>query len=340
MRTNFCKSKIIVVVVLVLFGSMLVAETTPASSDSSRRRTAPGQGTNESNGLNQASATGAEPAAGVKSAGSNAQPAAREYAAQKPEKKKKKFPWLFAVATLVVGVVIYYFVVLNKKYTLTTTVGAGVSGTPETGSVKYKKKTAVNYSYAAASGYANLAVTLDGAPVAASGTVTMDKDHALSASATQTYVLAVAKYMGVNGTPDTGMYTYASGTVVNYNYVLASNYSNLAVKLDGAAVAGSGTFAMNGNHALTANATFNDPNTTYTLVVQFWNGNGTGTPAAGTYTYPKGTIVNYDYYGTSTYPYISVYIDGVDTCFKKLPTHCTGTIVMDTNRIVGVQAGL
>jgi len=352
MSTHFWKSKILIAVVIGLFSLMMVAETMPSTKDSSSRRTAQGNGRNGSEELNQAAAepqptpTAAaskeETAKGMKNAESHSQPTVREYAAPKPPlKKKKRFPWLLAVAaTLVVGAAIYYFVMLNKKYTLTTTVGTGVSGTPAAGSVKYKKKTVVNYNYAAADGYTNLVVTLDGAPVAASGTVTMDKDHTLSASATQTYVLAVAKYIGVNGTPDTGMYTYASGTVINYNYVLASNYINLVVKLDDAAVAASGTFVMNGNHAMTANATYNGPNVTYTLTVEFWNGHGTGTPAAGTYSYPSGTIVNYDYYGTASYPYVSVYIDMVDTCFQKLPTHCTGTILMNKNRSVGVQGGL
>ncbi|MCX6554895.1 MAG: hypothetical protein NTZ12_07775 [Candidatus Aminicenantes bacterium] len=289
-----------------------------------------------------AAASREETAKGMKNAESHSQPTVREYAAPKPPlKKKKRFPWLLAVAaTLVVGAAIYYFVMLNKKYTLTTTVGTGVSGTPAAGSVKYKKKTVVNYNYAAADGYTNLVVTLDGAPVAASGTVTMDKDHTLSASATQTYVLAVAKYIGVNGTPETGTYAYASGASVSYNYSLASNYIDLVVKIDNVAATASGTIVMNGNHALNASASFDDPNATYTLVVTFWNYNATGSPAQGTYQYAKGTIVNYDYYGTASYPYVSVYIDMVDTCFQKLPTHCTGTILMNKNRSVGVQGGL
>jgi flagellar basal body-associated protein FliL len=340
MNRHFCKSRILIAVVIGLFSLMLVAETMPTSSDSTHRQTAAAQGTNESNGVIPAGATGAESAAGVKSAESNSDLTVREYAAQKPEKRKKKFPWLLVAATLVVGAVIFYFVVLNKKYTLTTTMGTGVNGTPVSGSMKYKNGSTVNYDYSAASGYTNLVVTLDGAAVAANGTVKMDKNHALSATATQSFVLAVAKYMGVNGTPDTGMYTYASGTVINYNYVLASNYIDLVVKLDDAAVAASGTFVMNGNHALTANATYNDPNVTYTLVVQFWNSNATGSPAPGTYHYANGTIVNYDYYGTASYPYVSVYIDMVDTCFQKLPTHCTGTILMNKDRSVGVQGGL
>jgi len=69
------------------------------------------------------------------------------------------------------------------SYTLTVTVGDGVSGTPVTGSTSYGENDTVTYSYAAQSGYGNLNVTLDGAPVANSGTVTMTANHTLSATA-------------------------------------------------------------------------------------------------------------------------------------------------------------
>ncbi len=42
------------------------------------------------------------------------------------------------------------------------------------------------YSFAAQSGYTNLSVTLDGTPVAASGSVSMTSDHVLAASASPT----------------------------------------------------------------------------------------------------------------------------------------------------------
>ncbi len=347
MSHHFWKSKILIAFVIGLFSLMMFAETMPL--------TAQGKAGNENGEPNQAaeknqsvpaSAVNNEeataPPAQLKTEEAHSQPTVKEKVAAAPkEKKKKKFPWLLAIAaTLLVGAAVYFIIAANKKYTLTTTVGTGVSGEPAAGSAKHKKGSVVNYNYSATNGYTDLVVTLDGAVVAASGTVKMDKNHTLSATAVQSFILTVTKNVGVNGTPETGTYTYASGAVVSYSYTLASNYINLVVKLDNVAVAASGTFVMNANHALTASATYDDPNVTYTLVVEFWNGNGAGTPAAGTYTYPKGTIVNYDYYGTTSYPYISVYIDMVDTCFKKLPNHCTGTIVMNQNRSVGVQAGL
>jgi flagellar basal body-associated protein FliL len=352
MNSHFWKSKILVAIVIGLFSLMMFAEAIPSTAGSSSRQMAQGKGQNQNRELNRTAvksqstqavaADKEEMAEGVKNAESQPQPTVKEHASTAPQvKKKKKFPWLLAIAALlVVGAAVYYFVVINKKYTLTTTVGTGVNGTPATGSVKYKRKSVVNYNYSPASGYTNLVVTLDGAAVAASGTLTMDKDHTLSATATESFVLTVAKNAGVNGTPETGTYTYASGASVSYNYSLASNYIDLVVKIDNAVATASGTIVMSGNHTLNASATFEDPNATYTLVVTFWNNYATGSPAQGTYHYSKGTIVNYDYYGTASYPYVSVYIDMVDTCFKKLPTHCTGTIVMDKDRSVGVQGGL
>ena len=69
-------------------------------------------------------------------------------------------------------------------YTLDVTKGAGVNGTPDSGSTTYNEGETVNYSYSLKSGYSNLVVKLDGNTAAASGTITMDSDHTLTATAT------------------------------------------------------------------------------------------------------------------------------------------------------------
>lgn len=108
-------------------------------------------------------------------------------AAPTSKKKKKKFPWLLVIGGAVaVGVILY--LVLNKKtkkYDLTVTVGEGVQGTPASGTYTYKKGEVVNYNYSAASGYSDLNVLLDGSPAAASGTITMNSNHTLTAAATE-----------------------------------------------------------------------------------------------------------------------------------------------------------
>ena len=141
---------------------------------------------------------------------------------QEPESRveHKKFPWLIVLGLAVLGgAAILYFVVLNKKYTLTVTVGEGVTGTPTAGSVKYKKNKTISYNFSLQSGYKDLVVTLDGAAVAASGTVKMDKDHALSATSSKVAVVAV------NSTP-TGAKIYDNdadtGYLTNHVYYYAS----------------------------------------------------------------------------------------------------------------------
>jgi len=71
----------------------------------------------------------------------------------------------------------------TAQYTLTVTMGEGVNGTPAAGSHSYSENDIVSYSYAAQTGYGNLTVTLDGAPVASSGAVTMTANHTLNVTA-------------------------------------------------------------------------------------------------------------------------------------------------------------
>jgi len=68
-------------------------------------------------------------------------------------------------------------------YSLTVTLGAGVSGTPAAGSYMHKEGTSIAYSYAEASGYTNLKVQVDGIDAPASGTVVMDMAHILAVQA-------------------------------------------------------------------------------------------------------------------------------------------------------------
>jgi hypothetical protein len=168
-------------------------------------------------------------------------------------KKGKKFPWLIvALVVIAGGAAVYFLVVKKKNYTLTVVVGEGVTGTPSSGSSSNKKGTVVNYNYALESGYSDLSVTLDGAPIAASGSVTMNGNHTLEAKANKTFVLTVSRGEHVSGTPNSGSYTYSRGSNVAYSYAPASGYSNLEVKLDNVMVADSGTINMDNNHTLTA----------------------------------------------------------------------------------------
>ncbi len=100
------------------------------------------------------------------------------------EKKKKKFPWLLVVGgVVVVGVLVYFFVLKPKKKTLTVNLEEGVEGEPASGTYEYKKGEVVNYNYRSQNGYSQLNVLLDGVETSPQGTVTMNSNHRLSATA-------------------------------------------------------------------------------------------------------------------------------------------------------------
>jgi hypothetical protein len=144
----------------------------------------------------------------------------------------------------------------TNSYALTVSLGAGVTGTPAV-TTSYAHGAVVPWSYSLQSGYTNLVVKLDGATTTASGSVTMNANHALTVSATApagSYTLTVSRGSGVAGSPSSSG-SYAKGSSVSYSYTLETWYYNLVVKLDGVAVAASGSVTMNANHTLAASAT-------------------------------------------------------------------------------------
>jgi hypothetical protein len=134
-------------------------------------------------------------------------------------KKAKKFPWLFVgLGVVAVGVALYFLVIKKPNYTLTVNLGTGCAGTPATGS--HKKGTVVSYNYTALAGYANVQVKLDGAAVPASGTVTMDKDKALTVTAE---AVDIRGTWVVNFTGSAGLNTFTiifSGTIASGTWKL------------------------------------------------------------------------------------------------------------------------
>lgn len=69
-----------------------------------------------------------------------------------------------------------------KSFTLTVNLGTGVTGTPASGG-SFTDGTVVPYSYSAQAGFNNLSVMLDGNPVSAVGSITMNMAHGLAATA-------------------------------------------------------------------------------------------------------------------------------------------------------------
>lgn len=72
---------------------------------------------------------------------------------------------------------------IQKVRRLTVVPEAGVEGTPPEQDTMYAYGTELPYSFTTTPGYHNLQVRLDGEPAPASGTLRMDRDHVLTASA-------------------------------------------------------------------------------------------------------------------------------------------------------------
>jgi hypothetical protein len=170
-----------------------------------------------------------------------------------PKAAKKRFPWFWVAAGVVVaGAIIYFTVIRKPEYTLNVSLGPGVSGYPRAGTFVYKKGKKVPYAYSLGNSYRNLKATLDGKEIAASGEFTMDRDHVLAVtSEEQFYDLTVSAGAGVSGTPTTGAYSFKEGTSVAYNYVAALGYYP-KVQVDGVDAAVQGSVLMDRAHTLTA----------------------------------------------------------------------------------------
>jgi hypothetical protein len=191
-------------------------------------------------------------------------------------------------------------------FTLTVTRGPGVNGGPTTGVYSHNQGAAVSYSYALDNNYIDLNVTIDGEPVSPAGTLTMDRNHILAASATRVYALTASLGEGVDGTPGQGNWTYSDGDIVPYNYSLKSGYTDLNVTIDGTAAAASGTIIMDKNHTISVSAVKNQ----YKLTVI--KGDGvSGTPGSGSYYYNDGAKVSYSYKIAGSTGSVIVNIDGV-----------------------------
>ncbi|WLT32486.1 kelch repeat-containing protein [Geothrix sp. PMB-07] len=137
---------------------------------------------------------------------------------------------------------------------LTVSLDAGVTGTPTATAVQ-TPGASVPYSYALLPGFNNLAVTLDGSPAPASGTVTMNGPHTLTAtSQVQTFTLAASA--GPNGSiSPAGTTTLNYGSSQVFTVTADPGYQVANVLVDGASVGAltSYTFTnLSANHTISA----------------------------------------------------------------------------------------
>lgn len=79
----------------------------------------------------------------------------------------------------------------SEEYTLSVVLGEGITGSPSATGV-YRAGEPVTYAYAAAGGYTNAGLVLDGEPASLSGTLIMNRDHAIVVAAQKVPVVPAA----------------------------------------------------------------------------------------------------------------------------------------------------
>ena len=199
----------------------------------------------------------------------------------------------------------------TETYKVAVTISVGVSGTPSAGTHYLNAGDQLAYSYTLDEGYTKLTVILDGTEVEPSGTITGSSDHTLQAYADENgqFTLNVTVETGVSGTPTTGTYTHAQGTLVNYSYAPTEDYTNLTVKVDGVDVeANSGTITMSASHTLYASAAkkYNIQGS-WTLAESYQDGSYFFVTATFSGNYENGTVIDSaGGSGTYTYDYSTV----------------------------------
>jgi hypothetical protein len=109
---------------------------------------------------------------------------------------KKKFPWLLVAGIAVAAVIVVILLTRNKDRTLTVEVGAGVSGSPRAGSYVYRKGTKIEYEFEVSGEYKDLLVKIAGEASPGSGTLILDHDIRLEASATPMAAVATLVVRG------------------------------------------------------------------------------------------------------------------------------------------------
>jgi len=194
----------------------------------------------------------------------------------------------------------------TQQFVLTVNIDAGVNGTPVTGAYTYDGGQAVSYSYSLKSGFTDLEVKVDGVAASATGTVTMNGDHVLTATTTGPRKLTVTRGAGVSGSPSSGTYSYLDGSVVNYSYTQLLGYYGMVCFLDGTPVVPMGSVTMNADHTLAVSANAGlELEWLFTGNAQDTSGKGRhGTAFNATLTTDHKSVANRAYYFNGTTAYI------------------------------------
>jgi hypothetical protein len=133
-------------------------------------------------------------------------------------------------------------------FMLTVECSAGVTGEPQPGSFTYSESSSAIYNYSAATGYGDLRVTLDGSAVAASGSIPMNMDHTLSASAGRIAYFQGNWKLDVRWTSQTCSLENGS----NLAAAATQNGDDITLSVSGMNAVAAGTIDLQGNFELTA----------------------------------------------------------------------------------------
>jgi hypothetical protein len=189
------------------------------------------------------------------------------------------------------------YAITKEEYGLTISSSAGGSvGTPGEGTFTYDPGIGVNLVAEAEEGYRFVNWTGDTATIAdvnaASTTITMNGDYAITANFMAQYDLSISSSAGGSvGTPGEGTFTYDPGIGVNLVAKAEEGYRFVNWTGDIATVANvsaaSTTITMNGDYSISANFMAQCD-----LTISSTEGGSVSTPGIGSFTYDRGAVVN------------------------------------------------
>lgn len=149
-------------------------------------------------------------------------------------------------------------------FVLTVSRGDGVSGSPASGTSSYGSGSVVDYDYALETGYKDLQVLMDDQAVAEAGSITMDGDHTLQASAAKiaymegNWLIDIVWTSGNCDVEDINAYA-CTGTQENGNFTLTLKDipvgdARMDLVLSGP-IDASGNFTLSGDQTVTSDGT-------------------------------------------------------------------------------------
>ncbi len=189
-----------------------------------------------------------------------------------------------------------FSIIIIEGYTLTILANGNGATSPPVGNYFYGIEEVVNISATPDAGWQFDGWTGDVADSSsASTTIIMDSDKTVTANFSEViageHILTMAVTGNGTTTPAVGSHTYTEGTMVNINAIPAAGWQFDGWTGDVADPnSASTTVTMDSDKTVTAN--FSEVVVGEYILTMAVTGNGTTSPAVGSYTYTEGTVVN------------------------------------------------